>query len=87
MDHMLNCVKKKGRKEKNAHRSGVPRDAPPFFAGLGWKVLLERGYIGIAEPYLKTPGMQANLAMASQLDVNEEDLDAYFRFFVLLKTS
>lgn len=67
----------------SSHRSGVPRDAPPFFSTLGWRVVAELGYVGIAAPYMDTPGMEANLALASQLDVNEEDLDAYFRFFVL----
>lgn len=45
----------------------------------------ELGYVGIAEPYLQTPGMEANLAVASQLDVHESDLDGFFRFFVLKK--
>lgn len=69
------------------HSSGVPRDASPYFSSLGWDVAAELGYVGIAAPYLDTPGMQANLALASQLDVDEEDLDSYFRFFVLRRAS
>lgn len=65
-------------------RSGVPRDAAPYFAQLGWRLCEEFDYVGITEEYM-CRGMQASLAAASQLDVSEHDLRHCFRFFTAVK--